>query len=60
MGLNLGAQVESGQAGVEMGAGLPGLGKPGEWGLWQVYSRTQRTLEPGKGRPSQGGGSPWC
>lgn len=28
----MGAQVESGQAGVEMGAGLPGLGKPGRVG----------------------------
>ena len=58
MGLNLGAQVESRQAGVEMGAGLPGLGKPGRVRA-MAGALAGRTLEPRKARPSQGGGSPW-
>ena len=33
----LGAQVESGQAGVDTGAGVPGLVKPGRVGLGQVH-----------------------
>lgn len=52
----LGAQVESGQAGVDTGAGVPRLVKPGRVGLWQVHSSTGNSRARPKGGPARAEG----